>query len=237
MALRFLTKNEPTTYLEGMIIIVDKPLTWSSFHVVNKIRNTISKKIGRNIKVGHAGTLDPMATGVLVLATGKFTPLLQNLQAEDKTYTGTFFMGATTPSYDTETQPDALFDTKHLNLDYLNQVKKQFIGEIQQKPPIFSAIKIDGERLYEKARLGQEVDIQARTVRIDTFDIQKFELPDIDFEVKCSKGTYIRSLAYDFGKACNSGAYLKSLCRTKSGDFTIEQAWQMTDLVEFILKG
>lgn len=209
----------------GKVLLVDKPLEWTSFQVVNKIRWHIKKKFGiKKIKVGHAGTLDPLATGLLIICIGKETKNIEQYQGLVKEYTGTFTLGATTPSYDLETEIDQKYPTEHINSKLLDEVKKQFIGTIQQKPPIFSAIKKDGKRLYELARKGQTTEIKSRPVEISEFEINSDQFPKIDFRVVCSKGTYIRSLAHDFGNALQSGAYLSKLRRTKIGNFSVEEA-------------
>lgn len=210
---------------EGKIFIIDKPLDWTSFDVVNKIRWNIRKTHGlKKFKVGHAGTLDPKATGVLVICVGKFTKKINELQYDDKTYTGTFKLGATTESFDTEKPENEQFPIDHITDDLIYQTIQKFIGEIDQYPPIHSAIKKDGKKLYELARVGEEVEVEARKITIHEFEITKINMPFVDFKVKCSKGTYIRSLANDFGKALNSGAYLTKLCRTQSGVFSLEEA-------------
>lgn len=218
--------EEENQYQLGKILLIDKPLTWSSFQAVNKIKYTLKRKynLPKSFKIGHAGTLDPLATGLLIICTGKFTKKISELQGMIKEYTGTITLGATTPSYDLETEINEIFPTEHITEDLIRETTKQFIGEIDQKPPVFSAIKKDGKRLYEHARAGEEVEIQSRKVSIYEFEITRIALPEIDFRVVCSKGTYIRSLAYDFGKALNSGAYLSALRRTKIGDFSIEDA-------------
>ncbi len=218
--------EEQNQYQLGKILLIDKPLTWSSFQAVNKIKYTLKRKysLPKSFKIGHAGTLDPLATGLLIICTGKFTKKISELQGMIKEYTGTITLGATTPSYDLETEVDKTYPTEHITEDLIRETTKQFIGEIDQKPPVFSAIKKDGKRLYEHARAGEEVEIQSRKVSIYEFEITRIAPPEIDFRVVCSKGTYIRSLAYDFGKALNSGAYLSALRRTKIGDFSIEDA-------------
>lgn len=214
------------SYQNGQIILVDKPLKWSSFQVVNKLKYLLINKIGlpKKFKIGHAGTLDPLATGLLLICTGKFTKRISELQGQLKEYTGTFFLGATTPSYDLETEIDENYSIEHISEALIIATTKQFLGEINQKPPIFSAIKKDGKRLYEHARAGEEVEIAFRKTTVYEFEIIRIALPEIDFRIKCSKGTYIRSIAFDFGKALNSGAYLSSLRRTKIGDFDVENA-------------
>lgn len=210
---------------EGTVLLIDKPLKWTSFDAVNYMRNRICKRLGvKNIKVGHAGTLDPLATGLLVICTGKFTKRIEEFQGMTKEYTGTFKLGATTPSYDRETEEDKTFPTEHLTPELLTNATFPFLGNILQKPPIFSAIKKDGKELYHSARKGIAVEVQPRAVTIDRFDLTRIELPEVDFAVTCSKGTYIRSMAYDFGEAVKSGAYLTALRRTAIGEFRIENA-------------
>jgi tRNA pseudouridine55 synthase len=210
---------------QGKVLLIDKPLNWTSFQVVNKLRWHIRKHFNiKKIKVGHAGTLDPLATGLLIICVGKETKNIHTYQGQAKTYTGTITLGATTPSYDLETEIDKTFPIEHITKDVLLETTKQFIGEIDQKPPIFSAIKKEGKRLYELARKGETTEIKARKVTIESFKLTSTELPNINFEVVCSKGTYIRSLAYDFGLALNSGAHLSALRRTKIGDFSVEKA-------------
>lgn len=210
-------------FLEGQILLIDKPLTWSSFQAVNKLKYILKRKydLPKKFKIGHAGTLDPLATGLLIICTGKFTKKITEIQAQAKEYTGTITVGATTPSYDLETEVDATFPTEHISEALILETTKQFLGEIDQKPPVFSAIKKDGKRLYEHARAGEEVEITSRKTTIHEFEITRIALPEIDFRVKCSKGTYIRSLAFDFGIALNSGAHLTALRRTKIGDYDV----------------
>ncbi|GAB3714596.1 tRNA pseudouridine(55) synthase TruB [Flavobacterium koreense] len=210
-------------FLEGQILLIDKPLTWSSFQAVNKLKYILKRKydLPKKFKIGHAGTLDPLATGLLIICTGKFTKRITEIQAQAKEYTGTITVGATTPSYDLETEVDATFPTEHISEALILETTKQFLGEIDQKPPVFSAIKKDGKRLYEHARAGEEVEIASRKTTIHEFEITRIALPEIDFRVKCSKGTYIRSLAFDFGIALNSGAHLTALRRTKIGDYDV----------------
>jgi len=217
-------------YLEGQILLIDKPLKWSSFQAVNKLKYALINKVGlpKKFKIGHAGTLDPLATGLLLICTGKFTKRISELQGQAKEYTGTFFIGATTPSYDLETEVDQTYPIDHINEALIHETVKQFLGEIDQKPPIFSAIKKDGVRLYEHARAGETVEIAFRKTTIHEFEITRIELPEIDFRVVCSKGTYIRSLAYDFGQAMNSGSHLTALRRTKIGDYNVIDATAVT---------
>ena len=213
-------------FLEGQILLIDKPLTWSSFQAVNKLKYVLKRKydLPKKFKIGHAGTLDPLATGLLIICTGKFTKKITEIQAQAKEYTGTIVLGATTPSYDMETEVDATFPIEHITEALLLETTKQFLGEIDQKPPVFSAIKKDGKRLYEHARAGEEVEIASRKTTIYEFEITRIALPEVDFRVQCSKGTYIRSLAFDFGKALQSGGYLSALRRTKIGDYSVENA-------------
>lgn len=215
-------------FAEGEMLLIDKPLTWTSFDVVGKVRNSIKPL---KLKVGHAGTLDPLATGLLIVCTGKLTKKIDSYQAEDKEYTGSITLGATTPSYDLETEIDQTFSIDHITEDMIFEAAKSFEGDIQQFPPAHSAIKINGERVYEKARRGEEVEIKSRQVRINSFIIERIELPNVYFRISCSKGTYIRSLAYDFGKFLQSGSHLSSLRRTKSGDYRVENAWNLEQLI------
>lgn len=260
--LTILSKNQPfpEPFPKGAILLADKPLGWTSFDVVNKIRYALSRRLGiKKLKIGHAGTLDPLATGLLILCIGDYTKKIEEFQALPKTYTGTITFGATTPSFDLEKAVNATFPTAHLTDELLqNVVKQQFTGEILQVPPVFSAVKVEGRRLYKNARTGEEVELPERPVRIESFEIsalrpvssplashpsflKKIMLhPDyaeglqIDFQVVCSKGTYIRSLAHDLGQAVGSGAYLSSLRRTGTGGFSVENAWEMEALVAWI---
>jgi tRNA pseudouridine55 synthase len=211
-------------FLNGQIILIDKPLKWSSFQAVNKLKYLLKHhyNLPKKFKIGHAGTLDPLATGLLIICTGKFTKTISEIQSQTKEYTGTITLGATTPSYDLETEVDATFPTEHITENLIQETTKQFLGEIDQKPPVFSAIKKDGKRLYEHARAGEEVEIAFRKTTIYEFEITRVDLPKIDFRVQCSKGTYIRSLAFDFGKALQSGGYLSALRRTKIGAYDVE---------------
>lgn len=212
--------------LAGKVLLIDKPLTWSSFQAVNKLKYILKRKydLPKKFKIGHAGTLDPLATGLLIICTGKFTKKITEIQAQIKEYTGTIVLGATTPSYDLETEVDATFPTAHITEALILETINKFLGEIDQKPPVFSAIKKDGKRLYEHARAGEEVEIQLRKTTIYEFEITRIQLPEVDFRVQCSKGTYIRSLAYDFGLALQSGGHLSALRRTKIGDYSVENA-------------
>lgn len=210
---------------EGSILLIDKPAGWTSFDVVNKIRGTIKSQLGiKKIKVGHSGTLDPMATGLLLLGTGKCTRELASLQDLGKCYEGTIILGATTPSYDAETEIDQIYPFDHITKEALEEVVKKLQGELMQIPPIFSAIKVGGQPLYKKARKGEVFEPEPRKICIYSLEILRFELPEIDFVVHCSKGTYIRSLAYDLGKMLASGAHLTRLVRTKIGDYSLSDA-------------
>ncbi|WP_179352997.1 tRNA pseudouridine(55) synthase TruB [Winogradskyella vidalii] len=212
-------------FLAGQILLVDKPLTWTSFQVVNKLRWSIRQAFSiKKIKVGHAGTLDPLATGLLVICTGKMTKQINTFQGQEKEYIGTFTLGSTTPSFDLETEIDHTFPTSHITDELIHTTTQQFTGKIEQFPPVFSAIKKDGKRLYEFARAGEKVEIKSRQVEITEFEITEINGLELKFRVVCSKGTYIRSLAHDFGKALNSGAHLSELRRTRIGDFRVEDA-------------
>ena len=220
-----LGKLQKQDYQTGQVLLIDKPLGWTSFQVVNKVRWLIRKGFDiKKIKVGHAGTLDPLATGLLIICTGKFTKKIAELQGQIKTYTGTISLGKTTPSYDLETEFDADFNTEHITEQQLLSTAELFTGDIQQRPPVFSALKKEGKRLYEYARAGESVEIPTRQVSVHSFTIAPKTFPTIAFEVVCSKGTYIRSLAHDYGKALKSGAHLSSLRRTKIGDFNVNNA-------------
>ena len=224
-------------FLNGEIILIDKPLDWTSFQVVNKIRWLIRSTFGiKKIKVGHAGTLDPLASGLLILCTGKMTKSIEEFMSQEKEYTGTLTLGSTTPSYDLETEVDNTFPTDHITEELLQATLNQFVGTIDQYPPVFSALKKDGKRLYEFAREGIEVEIPARKVNIRSFELTQKVIPKVDFKVICSKGTYIRSLANDYGKALNSGAHLSALRRTRIGEFNIEHAISIEDFEKQIKK-
>jgi tRNA pseudouridine55 synthase len=224
-------------FKEGQLILIDKPLKWTSFQVVNKVRWHIKKTFDlKKIKVGHAGTLDPLATGLLVICTGKMTKQIQRYQAQSKTYTGTLTLGSTTPSYDLETDIDTTFPTAHITEKIILETAEKFIGNIEQYPPIFSALKKDGKRLYDLARSGTPVAVEPRTIRIDKFNITNIDEQNIHFEVHCSKGTYIRSLAHDFGKTLNSGAHLSGLRRTAIGDFSVENAITIDEFIQNLVQ-
>ncbi len=212
-------------FLNGEVLLIDKPVGWSSFQAVNAVRWAIRRKFNlKKIKVGHAGTLDPLASGLLLICTGKFTKNIHEYQGQSKEYTGSFTLGATTASYDLETGIDREYPVSHISEQEIRDAAIGLTGKIQQKPPVFSAIKKDGKRLYEYAREGHNVEIEARLIEIEEFEIVKIAMPVVKFRVVCSKGTYIRSLAHDFGRALHSGAYLSALRRTKIGDFNVNNA-------------
>jgi tRNA pseudouridine55 synthase len=211
-------------YAEGKVLLIDKPLTWTSFDAVKKIRI-----LTRISKIGHAGTLDPLATGLLIICTGKFTKKINEYMAREKEYTGSFTLGATTPTYDRESEPTDFKPIDHLTAEQIHEATKQFTGEIFQLPPIHSAIKIEGKPAYVMARKGQDVKMEPRKVTISTFEITSIDLPVVHFKVVCTTGTYIRSLAYDFGQALGCGSYLSSLCRTRIGEFRVEDAMSLID--------
>jgi tRNA pseudouridine55 synthase len=220
-------------YKNGQVLLIDKPLEWTSFQAVNKIRWHIRKRFNiKKIKVGHAGTLDPLASGLLIICTGKQTKSIHVYQGQIKEYTGTITIGSTTPSYDLETEINETFSTNHITDDLIHKTTQQFIGNIQQQPPIFSALKKDGKRLYEIARKGETTEIPTREITISEFEITNINNNNIDFRVVCSKGTYIRSLANDFGKALHSGAHLSALRRTKIGDFSVENAVSIENFIK-----
>lgn len=222
-------------FLEGQILLVDKPLTWTSFQAVNKIKWDIRKTFNlKKIKVGHAGTLDPLATGLLIICTGKFTKKITAIQGQAKEYTGTITVGGTTPSFDLESAINETFPIDHITPEIIKDTIPQFLGEIEQVPPIFSALKKDGKRLYEYAREGKEVEIKKRQVTISEFEITAINLPNIEFRIVCSKGTYIRSIANDFGKALQSGGHLSALRRTKIGDYNVNIALDPTKFREML---
>ena len=219
-------------FKNGQLLLINKPLNWTSFQVVNKLRWNIRQKfdLGK-IKVGHAGTLDPLATGLLIICTGNFTKKIDEYQAQIKEYTGEITLGATTPSFDLETEVDETFPVNHITSELIHQTLQQFVGEIEQIPPMFSAIKMAGVRLYDLARQGKTREITPRKITIETFEITDISLPKVQFRIVCSKGTYIRSLAYDFGKALNSGGHLSQLRRTKIGEFSINDAVEIEDFI------
>lgn len=210
---------------KGEVLLFDKPLEWSSFDLVQKVRNIARKQVGKKLKVGHAGTLDPLATGLMILCTGKCTKTIDTLQAQEKEYIAEMHLGATTPSYDLETEIDATFPWENISRETVENVLPQFMGEIMQIPPIFSAMNVNGKRAYEYARKGKEIELKARPITIYALEILDFSLPKVTLKIRCSKGTYIRSLVHDIGKALDNGAHLTALRRTKSGDFDVKNAY------------
>jgi tRNA pseudouridine55 synthase len=226
------TKQFPDfNFAEGELLLINKPYKWTSFDVVGKIRNSLKPL---KLKVGHAGTLDPLATGLLIICTGKLTKKIDTFQAEEKEYTGTMVLGASTPSFDMETEIDARFPIDKLTDEEIAAATAPFKGNIEQYPPAHSAVKVNGERLYVKARLGEEVELRKRQVSVSEFEITRIELPEVDFKIVCSKGTYIRSLVSDFGKQLNNAAYLSKLTRTRSGNFLLANAYEVADLVQYL---
>lgn len=221
----------------GEVLYFDKPLKWTSFAVVNKIRYHICRKLGvKKLKVGHAGTLDPLATGVMIICTGKATKRIEEFQYHTKEYIATLQLGATTPSFDLEKEIDATYPTEHITREKVEEVLKQFVGTIEQIPPVFSACKVDGKRAYEMARKGDEVELKAKTLVIDEIELLECNLPVIKIRVVCSKGTYIRALARDIGQALDSGAHLIGLIRTRVGEVKLEDCMKVEDFEEWLEK-
>ena len=221
---------------EGAVFLIDKPIDWTSFDTVNFVRALFKRFYGiRKLKVGHAGTLDPLATGLLILCTGPMTKQIEEFQAQVKTYTGTMLLGQSTPTFDLESEPNEFFPTDNVTPEQIEAARLKFIGDIKQHPPKYSAIKIKGKRAFDYARSDEEIELKARDIHIDDFKLSLDRYPEIDFEVTCSKGTYIRSLAHDFGRELGNGACLKSLRRTRIGDFRVEDAWQLEDLKNEII--
>lgn len=220
-----------TKFQAGEVLLIDKPYTWTSFDVVNKLRYAFKP---HKIKVGHAGTLDPLATGLLVVCVGKKTKEIDNYQAQIKEYTGTILVGCTTPSFDLETEPDAEYPTGHITPEKIEEARRSFLGTIHQVPPVYSAIKVDGKRAYESARKGKELELKSREVQIEALELDISAFPEVGFRVVCSKGTYIRSLARDLGVALNSGAHLTTLRRERIGDFHVSQALTVDQAVNLI---
>lgn len=227
--LTFAAMHSTNTFEQGKVLLINKPLKWTSFDVVRKVRNLVKIK-----KVGHAGTLDPLATGLLIICTGKFTKRINEFMAQEKEYTGSFTLGATTPTYDLESEPVNFKSFDHLTEEEIKKATSQFTGEIMQVPPAHSAIKQQGKRVYELARQGKEVVLEPRKLLISEFEITNIALPVVQFRVVCSTGTYIRSLAHDFGQALGCGAYLSSLCRTRIGEFKNEDALSIAEFEKTI---
>lgn len=231
-------ESDQGSYESGRLLLVNKPIGWTSFDVVNKIRYALKRKLGvKKIKVGHAGTLDPMATGLLLICTGSWTKKISSFQDMGKTYTGSMLLGAVTPSYDAETDVIEEFPFDHISEGDVTEALKKFQGEIEQIPPVFSAIKVDGKPLYHYARKGREVEIKSRMVTIHDFHITNSRIPELEFYVQCSKGTYIRSLVHDLGKALGSGAYMTALQRGSVGPYKLEDAWEINALIMEIESG
>lgn len=229
------TDTKTVNFEEGTVILIDKPLEWTSFDVVNKIRFKLKYALGiKKIKVGHAGTLDPLASGLLILCTGKMTKQIESLQGLPKVYSGTITIGATTPTYDAEVEPTDFFPLDHIDQVLIQEVSQRFIGEIEQIPPIYSAVKVKGKSAYSLARIGVDVELKSRKIEISKFSILDFNLPTLPFICGCSKGTYIRSLAHDFGKALGSGAYLTALRREAIGDYKVENALTLDEALIWI---
>ncbi len=230
-------------FYTGEVLLIDKPYTWSSFQAVNKLKYAIKNHpsfivdgVKVKPKIGHAGTLDPLATGLLIVCTGKKTKIIESLMGMEKEYTGTFLLGATTPCYDLEKEVDKTFPTEHITLEAIQQTAKDFTGIQQQVPPIFSAVMINGKRAYEMARAGEEVEMKSREIEIKEFEITSVNMPSVSFRIVCSKGTYIRSIARDFGLALNSGAHLTALCRTRIGDFKLQDALTPQEFADALVK-
>ena len=222
-------------FQRGEMILIDKELNWTSFDVVSKLRNSIKKKLNiKKIKVGHAGTLDPLATGLLIICTGKMTKRINEFSGLNKTYVGKMTIGSTTPSYDLETKPNVYYPTEHINKNLIIETAKKFVGKIDQKPPVFSAVKKDGVRLYKLARKGLKVEVEKREIIIHDFLISSINFPEVEFSLTCSKGTYIRSLAHDFGKELGSGAHLSELRRTSIGDYTVDKSLKLMEFIRNI---
>lgn len=229
--------NRKYDFPAGEVLLIDKPTDWTSFDVVNKIRHLMRQHLGiKKIKVGHAGTLDPLATGLLLVCVGKATKKINEFTGLDKEYTGTLFLGATTPSYDRETDVDQEFETAHISEEMILEASKQFLGKIKQIPPVYSAIKVDGTRAYKMARGNEKVDMPEREVYIHEFEISEAGIPESTFKVSCSKGTYIRSLAHDFGKSLECGAYIQSLRRTRIGNHKVEDSISIPQLEKFLAR-
>ncbi len=228
-------------FRSGELLLINKPYTWSSFQAVNKLKHALKRHHSLvledkfvHLKIGHAGTLDPLATGLLIVCTGKKTKEISSFQDLPKEYTGTFFIGATTPCYDKEKEVNETFSTEHITKELIFETAKSFVGKQEQIPPMFSAVKVDGKRLYKLARIGEDIELKARPIEILEFEITRCELPLVDFRIACTKGTYIRSIARDFGLALNSGAYLDTLCRTKIGHFSLEDAKTPEEFIKTI---
>jgi len=232
-----MNKQRIFDFQAGEVLLIDKPLEWTSFDVVNYIRSFLRKMYSwKKLKVGHAGTLDPLATGLLIVCTGKFTKRIDEFQGMDKLYVGSMHIGATTPSFDKETEIDNEFDTSLLSEEMLNETAQSFVGEIEQRPPKYSAIKVKGKRAFEYTRNNKEVILKTRVVKVNSFDILNIDLPKLDFAISCSKGTYIRSLARDLGEKLDNGAFLTDLRRTQIGDFKVSDAYNLENFKNAVLE-
>ena len=229
------TESKDFDFIRGEILVLNKPIDWTSFDLVNKVRIMLCRQMKiKKLKLGHAGTLDPKATGVMILCSGKSTKQIDMIQADEKEYVALLKIGATTPSFDLETEEDVQFETSQVTKELVEQILPQFVGTIEQVPPAFSAIKVDGKRAYKFARKGQEVELKSKTLIIKEIELLRFEMPEIELRIVCSKGTYIRALARDIGLALNSGAYLIGLRRTRIGAYTIDQSFDLTELSEVL---
>ncbi|MCF8302280.1 MAG: tRNA pseudouridine(55) synthase TruB [Bacteroidales bacterium] len=231
-----MSEQQPAIYQEGTILLIDKEKEWTSFDVVNFVRAFLKRMFRlKKLKIGHAGTLDPLATGLLVLCTGKYTKSIETIQQQTKEYTGTIQLGETTPSFDRETDVDQSFPIDHISDENIMEATKKLTGELEQVPPTYSAVKIKGKRAYQYARNNEEIEIKSKKVQVHSFEITRMALPEIDFRIECSKGTYIRSIARDFGKMLESGAYLSELRRTRIGDYKVEDAMSIQQFREKVL--
>lgn len=225
--------KELVDFQAGTVLLFDKPLDWTSFDVVNRVRNMLCRKLEvKKLKVGHAGTLDPKATGLVIVCTGKVTKQIDLIQAQEKEYVATLKLGATTPSFDLESEEDAQFPTEHITQELIEHVLPKFLGEIDQVPPVFSAIKVNGKRAFDYARKGAEIELKARKIVVKSITIERFEMPELELRIACGKGTYIRSLARDLGSKLGSGAYLVGLRRTAIGENRVENAWSLEQFQE-----
>ena len=229
------TESKKFDFIQGELLVLNKPIDWTSFDLVNKVRNMLCRLMKiKKLKIGHAGTLDPKATGVMILCSGKSTKQIDEIQADEKEYIALLKIGATTPSFDLETEEDAQFETSHVTKELVEQVLPRFIGFIEQIPPAFSAIKVGGKRAYKFARKGVDVELKSKSLVIKEIELLRYEMPEIELRIVCSKGTYIRALARDIGLALDSGAYLTGLKRTRIGEFTIDQSLDLTELSDML---
>ena len=223
---------------KGGVILLNKPYEWTSFQAVNKVKYLLKHYYDlKKVKIGHAGTLDPLATGLLILCIGKYTKKIEEYQAQEKEYTGTFYLGATTPCFDKEKEIDNYYPTEHITEEDIYKAAEHFLGEQEQVPPVFSALKVNGVRAYAFARENKDVELKSRKITIKEFEITRIAMPEVDFRIVCSKGTYIRSIARDFGSYLNSGAYLTALCRTRIGDYKLSEAQTIEEIISEYRKG